>query len=470
VLVLRALALESAQVEVEAAPPIAVDRGGAVERMQGGLRLRTISRAQGVDAPVFAALRAYLAIQYPAVHRTLELEPVSQHTLLFRWPGSRPERSAVVLLAHQDVVPVDEGTEGAWSYPPWEGAVAEGYLWGRGAIDDKLSLFGILEAVESLIDAGFAPTRPLYLSFGHDEEIGGGEGAQQVAALLAERGVDVGLVLDEGGAVVEGVLPGFDRPIAFLGIAEKGYLSVVLEVDDAGGHSSMPRAEGAIGILARAVAKLQDDPMPAHFSPASRAFVERGIGPELDLPMRIVAANLWLFAGPISWAATASPSMAALLRTTPAPTVFRAGVRDNVLPAHARAIVNFRILTGDSVEGVLEHVRRTIDDDRVHISTTGDEKEPSPASSIEHPGYAVVARTIRQVYPDAVVAPFLVLGGTDARHFTGLCACVYRFAPIQGTTADVGRAHGTDERVSLDSIGNAVRFYRRLIENAQAGG
>ncbi|MFP6641192.1 MAG: M20/M25/M40 family metallo-hydrolase, partial [Myxococcota bacterium] len=255
VLVFGALGLRSDQQALASPAPPEVDSVAMLERFRGGLRIPTISRqpGEGMNDAAFEAFREYLTREYPLIHARLERELVSGHTLLFRWPGRDPSLPAVVLLAHQDVVPVDPGSEGDWLHPPFEAVVDEGFVWARGAMDDKLGLFALIEAVEALLGAGFEPRRTVYIVLGHDEELGGPMGASQVALLLAERRVSVGLVLDEGGAIAEGQIPGMERPVALVGVAEKGYTTLSLEVTSPGGHSSAPPAQTTIGILSAAI-------------------------------------------------------------------------------------------------------------------------------------------------------------------------------------------------------------------------
>jgi len=467
-LVVRAASMTSRQPDAAPVGPARVDADGAIERLRAGLRIRTISPQDGIDRDVaaFRDFRRHLAAAYPLVHARLERELVGDLSLLFRWPGRDPDAPALVLLAHQDVVPIDPGTEGDWTHPPFAAELADGYVWGRGSLDDKASLFAVLEAVESLLAAGFGPAADVYLAFGHDEELGGGEGAALIAALLAERAVRVGLVLDEGGVIFEGSVPGLRAPVAAVGVAEKGYLSVVLEVEGEGGHSSAPPPITAIGRVSAAVLRVESSPLPSRLGVAARAFLERGIGPESPFAHRLVYANLWLFDPLVRAVLGRVPGASAMIRTTAAPTIFRAGQKDNVLPARARAVVNFRVLPGDTTEGVIEHVRRTVDDEQVRISALPKRREPSSASALDGPAWVALGRSIREVFPEVVVAPYLLVAGTDSRHFRELCDCVYQFMPFRVTPADMTRAHGTNERVSAGQVVDAVRFYRRLIENA----
>ena len=470
VLGLRAWTLESKQLDVDSLPRAELDSRAMLERFQGGLRIPTISRqpGQGMDEGAFEAFRAYLAQHYPLVHGRLELELVSGHSLLFRWPGSDPALAGTVLLAHQDVVPVDKGSEGDWIHPPFAAVVADGFIWGRGSLDDKFGVFSILEATEMLLADDFQPRRTLYLALGHDEELGGDWGAVQIAKRFAERGWPIGLVVDEGGAIAEGMVPGLAAPVALVGVAEKGYMSLVLEVDGMGGHSSAPPDQSAIGILAAALVELEEQRFPMRFEGATRAFFEQGIGPESSFAMRILYGNLWLFEPLVLATLERSPMMASMARTTTAPTIFHAGLKENVLPARAQTTVNFRLLPGDSGASVLAEVERIVSDDRVKISMLGEAREASPSSRTDSAAWETLAGTIREIFPEAVVAPYLLLGGTDSRNFRDLCDCVYRFLPVELEADGLRRAHGTNERIPLDGFANGARFYRRLIENADA--
>jgi carboxypeptidase PM20D1 len=343
--------------------------------------------------------------------------------------------------------------------------VADGYVWGRGALDDKASVLAILEAVEALLGEGFVPARTILLAFGHDEEISGLEGARRLAALLAERGAGVAWVLDEGGTITSGVLPGVEAPVAVVGIAEKGFADVELRVIDAGGHSSTPPPHTAIGRLARAVGRVEAAPFPARFAGATAALIEHA-APEMALPYRFVFANLWLLNRPVLARFTSDRRTAATIRTTTAVTIVAGGTKSNVLPTEARAVVNFRTLPGDSATRVATRVRRLVDDTAVEVRVLPGAGEASPVSSPESEGYREVATAIRQIYPGTVVVPYLVIGATDARHYARLTPTVLRFAPGLETAASPPRAHGTDERVGVGEHAQAVRFYAQLIRNA----
>ncbi len=467
VLLRRTVALPSRQKDAAPGPASDLDAEAMSGRLSGAIRFPTVSKedAQDADDQPFRDFRSYLERTYPRVRAALTRELVADRALLYTWPGSDPALDPILLLAHQDVVPVDPGTEETWAQPPFSGNVVDGYVWGRGSLDNKENLIGLLEAAEHLLEAGFKPRRTILLAFGHDEEIGGSEGAAVVARLLAERGAHPAFVFDEGGVMVEGMVPGVSGPVAVVGVGEKGYVSVELVVETDGGHSSTPPRENSIGILAGAVRRLESSPLPARFESPVRALFE-ALAPEATFGYRLVFANLWLFEPLVTRLLGRNPETAAMIRTTTAPTIFHAGVKDNVVPGRARAVVNFRILTGDTIQTVLDHVRRTLADDRIRVSALPNQRQPSAVSPTDSEHFALLARTIREVFPGTVVAPYLVLGGTDSQHFQDLTEDIYRFMPFRLSRDDLKGIHGTNERVSVEALVKAVDFYVRLIRNA----
>ena len=458
--------------QLEVAPVILTDFPveKAITRLAQAIQFKTISyQARDEFDPLpFRQFHAFLNQAFPAVHAQLKKEVVGEFSLLFTWPGRDPSLQPILLMAHLDVVPVEADTEKDWIVPPFAGQLKDSYLWGRGSMDDKASVLGILEAVELLLDQGFEPERTVYLAFGHDEEISGHHGAARIAALLAQRDIRLASVLDEGLLVTHGIVPGMSRPVALIGVAEKGYASIELTVRAAGGHSSMPPAETAIGILSRAVDKLERHRMPTRLDGSTKKMLEY-LGPEMSFLPRLVMANLWLFAPLVENRFAAAPTTNAVIRTTTAVTMFESGVKENVLPARARAVVNFRILPGDTVEDVLAHVQRTVSDSRVSISllNTG-HSEPSRQSSSESLAFQHLHRAIRQVFPDVVVAPSLVIPATDSRYFAPLAQDVYRFLPIRAARADLNRIHGSNERISMENYTECIRFYLQYMRNAAA--
>ena len=472
VVVVRTLRLPSRQGEAQAGVAIDVDANAAAERFAGAIRIPTISweRVEDTDTAAFLALHAYFERTYPLVHEHLRREKVGDLSLLYTWEGTDPSLEPVVLMGHQDVVPVVPGTEGDWTHPPFSGDIVDGEVWGRGTMDDKISVVSILEAVEALLADGFQPRRTIYLAFGHDEEVGGVRGAKAIAALLASRGVSsFALVTDEGGAVVRDMMPGVEGAIAIVGVAEKGYVNVELLVEGAGGHSSAPPAQTNIGVLAEAVSELEEKPFPAHFEGPSRLMFDY-LAPEMPFGQRMVFANLWLFKPVVQRFLAANPQTASMIRTTTAPTIIGGGVKANVLPISARALVNHRILPGETQASVLERDRRIVDDERVQVRIFGDEGvDPSPVSDTDGPAFRLLERTIRQVLPDehVLIAPFLVPGGTDAKYYSGRSPNVLRFIPAVLDTGAMERAHGTNERMSVEGLASTIRFFQQLIRNVQ---
>jgi carboxypeptidase PM20D1 len=368
-----------------------------------------------------------------------------------------------------DVVPVEPKTESGWVHPPFSGDVADGFIWGRGTLDDKSSVMAVLEAVELRLKQGFQPRQTVFLAFGHDEEIGGHAGAGRIAAALKSRSIHLEYALDEGLAVTRAIVPGLEAPAALVGIAEKGFASVELSAEVTGGHSSMPPPSTAVGIVAAAVHSLEEHPMPASLNGPAALLFDR-LGPEMPLVAKLAIANRWLFGGILIGKLTSGEATNALVRTTAAATIIEGGVKDNVLPARARAVVNFRIKPGDSIDRVLAHVTRTIADPRVSIKLLDPTaaRSASPVSSTKSESFITIERTIRQVLPGTLVAPSLVLAATDARNYEEIADDVYRFLPYELGPDDTSRIHGANERIAVESYRNCVRFYAQLLSNEAA--
>lgn len=466
VCVVRATTVSAPQVDHGEPPPLPeFDEQAVTRALASAIAIPTISLPTGGTADAFDDLHALLRDRFPRGHAQLERTVIGGHAAVYHWRGRDPAAPAVILTAHLDVVPVEPGTEKDWTHPPFSGAVAEGFVWGRGALDDKLSAVTILAAVESLLASGHQPACDVWLAFGHDEEVGGRDGAQAITTWLAERGVRAQFVLDEGSAVVEGIVPGVSGLVALVGIAEKGMASFELSLHADGGHSSMPPRRTAIGRLAAAITRLEDRPMPAELRGPAAAMFDR-LTPEMGLAARLALANRWLLDPLIVRGLALHPASNAIVRTTTAPTIFAAGSADNVLAANARAVVNFRVLPGDTVADVEAHIRDVVDDDAIAVACMERCWDPSPVSPTQGPGWDHIHAAIAWTFPGAVISPSLVIAATDARYYAGLTDRVYRFAPIHLTDVDRRRLHGTDERVAVADIARAVRFYQALLLTA----
>ncbi|MBP7603645.1 MAG: M20 family peptidase [Spirochaetes bacterium] len=462
----RAALFTSKQVAVEPATVEGVDARRIADNLSRALRLKTISYQDPAqfDGKTFLAFHRLLETAFPRVHKTLSKETVNNYSLLYTWKGSDPKRAPILLLGHIDVVPVETGTEKDWTHPPFSGAIADGYIWGRGALDIKVNVMGTLEAVEYLLARGYTPPQTIYLAFGHDEEVSGRNGAMKMAALLKARGVSLDYVLDEGGCVIEGAVAGLSAPAALIGIAEKGYLSLEFSVESEGGHSSMPPKQTAAGILCAAIAKLEKNQFPTRLEGAALEMFKY-LGPEMSFTNRLVLGNMWLLGGVLKSMLLKSSSMAASIRTTTAPTMLKGSEKENVLPQKATAVVNYRILPGESMETVMKRAEKVIGDSRVKIRALEGGSDPSPISNTASTSFTVLQKTIHQIFPGAIVSPYLVLGATDSRYYTGVGANVYRFTPLSIKNEDLKRMHGTNERISVSNYEQAVKFFIQLIKN-----
>jgi carboxypeptidase PM20D1 len=346
--------------------------------------------------------------------------------------------------------------------------VRDGHVWGRGAWDDKGNLIAQMEAVEMLLEAGFRPRQTVYLISGADEEVSGLRGAQQIARLLEARKVKLDFILDEGLFIAEGLLPGLARPTAVIGVAEKGYLSVALKAKGPPGHASAPPPPGhtAIAKLSAALRRLDEEQLPAAMQGVAREMFET-LAPEMGGFQRVALSNLWLFGPLVQRQLERSGGTNAMLRTTTALTIVQAGNKDNVIPGQAEAVVNFRILPGETRQSVLQHVREKVGEG-IELRELPGAVDPTGVSPTQAPSYQQLQRTLRSLFPEVIVTPALYVAGSDSHHFTGLTENIYRFSPVRVKPEDLPRLHGTNERIAVANLGELVRFYHQLLRNLNA--
>ena len=431
-----------------------------VAALRALVRIPTVSSRDPdqVDTAAYDAFLGELARRFPLLHERLELTRVHTHGLLFHWAGRSAGRP-VVLMAHLDVVPVEQ--DAPWQRDPFGAEVVDGSIWGRGTLDDKGSLVAICEAVEQLLENGFIPAQDVWLSFGCDEEVMG-RAAPLAVEELRGRGVRPWFVLDEGGAIAHDAFPGVRAPVGAIGVTEKGVTSLELRVDGRGGHASTPARMGPTARLARAVLRLERAPMAAS-TPEPTLELFRRLAPHAPLPLRPLMANAARLQPLLTRALlSAGPEAAAMTRTTFAVTTLSGSPALNVIASTATAGVNIRVMVGDTVAGVLDHVRRTIADDQVRLHVV-EEGGPSPISPRDD-AFGLLEDTIAEVFPDAVPAPYVMMAATDSRAFTAICERVYRFAPFSMTRAQREAIHSYDEHLRIEDLLDGVRWYRRLLE------
>jgi len=446
---------------------VAVDEAAAVQRFARSLTYPTISHddRSNFDAAAFRDFHDFLQSAYPLVHKHMQRTVISGYSLVYHLPGSNPDLQPVLFMGHMDVVPVQEDTLAEWTHPPFAGVVENGVVWGRGSVDDKVGVIGLLEATELLLQQGLQPERSLFLAFGHNEEVGGSDGAQAIAHYFQEQGIRFDFVMDEGGALTQNIMAGLEQPVAVIGVSEKGYVNLVLTVTDAGGHSSQPPDHTALGILSQAIVNIENHPFPARMDFLMPTF--EAIGAYTPFADRLAMSNLWLLEPLVKSKLLKDPDMAAGLRTTIAATMASASPKSNILPTRAQAVINFRILPGETVETVRQRVVSIIGDERVEV-TVEYGSDPSPVSPTDSRGYQLIASTIRGFQPETLVAPYLVRGGTDAKYFYPVSDKVYRFAMIRVTPETVRYIHGIDEHIAVEDYLLAIRFYYNMLRQGVA--
>ncbi len=457
----------SRQLQVAAIPRAAVDAETAASRLAEAIRFRTISSFEKPEqhAPALRGMQAHIEKSFPAFHAAAKREVIAGLSLLYTWEGSDPRAQPIALLAHQDVVPVAPGTDKDWQQPPYDGVIADGFIWGRGSWDDKGNLYAMLEAAEALAKAGFQPKRTIYFAFGHDEEVAGTRGAKAIAATLASRGIKLDFVLDEGLLITDGIMKGLARQAALIGVAEKGYATLVLSAQATPGHSSMPPRETAIGMMSAALVKLEDHRLPMQIRATVSEMFDT-LAPEMNGVNRVILSNLWLFKPLLLREFEKTGPTEAMVRTTTALTIFNAGDKDNVLPGRAEATVNFRLLPGDTQASVTDHVSSTVGNDRISIKPFPGNTDPPSVTGTASASYQTLNRTIREIYPDVIVAPGLMVAATNSRHYAGITDNIFRFSPVRANSDDLKRFHGTNERLSIEGYADMIRFYRQFIENS----
>ena len=451
---------------VEPVEGLEIDSAVVAEHLSAAVRCETFATGEKLtpNRKGLFQLHKLLEKLYPRVHATLQREVVESYSLLYTWVGSQPDLPAVVLMAHLDVVPADSASLAAWSYPPFAGQIADGSVWGRGTRDVKNQVICLLEAVEGLLKNGFQPQRTIYLAFGHDEETLVGSGARQIAALLQERCVEVSAVLDEGGFLTVGMVPGTSGTIGLIGVAEKGYATLKITALAKGGHSSAPPPETGVVVLAKAVLGITSQPFPMRFEGPGADMV-RALAPDAGLAVKMAVANDWLFAPLLVRKIAATPAGAASLHTTIAPTMLRGSPKENVLPQDATAWINYRIAPGQTAAQVMEHARNATRNLEVELAWEGRAYDPPPVSSDDSDAYRLIA-TLASDGGKLPVAPGLVTATTDSRSLAGIAEHIYRFSPMVASLRDFEMIHGTNEHMTLENLGRMTGFYSRLIATA----
>jgi carboxypeptidase PM20D1 len=439
-----------------------VDADGFVGALSEAITFQTIVLDDGsYDDDAFDALSDMLSRRYPLVHSNMSSETFEGHGLLYTWQGTDSSLDPIVLMAHQDVVPVEEGTEDDWEGPPFAGSVIDGRIYGRGALDCKGPLIAIFEALEHLQRTAFVPERTVHIVSGHDEEIGGANGAQVIAAEMRSRGITPWFVVDEGGIIADGLLPAVESPIALIGVAEKGFMNLRLTAHGRGGHSSEPPADSAIVLLAHAITALDVNPVPARVD--ALAPMLKALSGHLPGVLGALASKPTAAASLLSRVFAKDVQMDALQRTTMVPTIIEGGVKANVLPQSASAIVNIRIIPGETSEDVTEHVRAVVGED-IEVDIVPEFlKEASEFSSVDSDAWDTLTGVVGDLFPTAIVTPYVLPGGTDSRFFEAFAGDVYRFSPFVLDTDGLHGFHGTNEFVRVEDAERAVSFFVRLI-------
>ena len=433
----------------------------AAVHLSQAIQIKTISFGDtlAIDTTEFLKFRKFLETSYPNVHAKLQRQIFNQFSYVYKWAGKDSSLQPYVLMAHMDVVPVEAVAESKWTVPSFSGTIKNDTIWGRGAVDDKVSVIAILESVEQLLKQNYTPNRTIYLCFGHDEEISGKRGAKVISNWFKEQNIKPAMVLDEGGQIDTKHFKQLNRPFAVIGTSEKGYANFDLSVEIPGGHSSMPAAETAIDVLNKAIEKIRAHSMEPAITPTMQELLNR-TKPAEKFSNRLVLSNLWLFKGLMIGQLEKTKETNAMVHTTLVPTILQSGIKDNVIPTVAKATFNSRILPGQTSDDVLKFITNAVNDDRVVVKKqTISLMEPSPITPFDNPEFKKVEQIIYKSVPDVLVSPFLMIGATDSRYYRSFSNAVLNFSAVQ----DVKGFHGIDERIGKTDLNRMIFFYNQLI-------
>lgn len=452
--------------------PENVDEQRALEHLSKAISIPTISYPDKskVDFSQFDKFHDFLDEAFPLIHEKLEKETVKEASLMYRWKGTRDDLDPIALLSHQDVVPISEGTEQDWTHEPFSGFNDGEFIWGRGALDMKNHLMGVMEAVETLLEEGFQPERDVYLLFGQDEEVVANDdsGAKAMMTILKERGIHLDSVVDEGGAILPVNIKGIinDKQLVGIGIAEKGYCDFEISVRAKGGHSSQPPKHTALGQIAEVIRDLENNQFKSEMKPFVKDLFS-SIGKNCTYPVRLVTCNIPYLTPLMIEVMKQIPPAATFIRTTTAVTMSEGSPAANVLPQKASITVNFRLLPGTTVADCEKHIRKVVRNKDIEVKALK-VKEASSFSPTDSRAFNIIKEICMQDDSRNIVAPYLVMGGTDACNYEPVCENIYRYSPYKASIELLLCTHGTNERVPVEAIGQGVAFFKRYIRKASA--
>lgn len=439
------------------------------DKMAVLIRIPTISWTdpEKVDESPLIEFQESLITLFPLVHKHLERETPDPYQIMYKWPGKDSGKDPVLFLAHYDVVPVEEQGGESWEKPPLGGLIEEGELWGRGTLDIKSQLGMLMESAERLLEEGFQPERTLYFAFGGDEEVAGARGAGKMSAYFRSKGLRFAMVMDEGGVIAEKMLSFLaDKPVALIGLAEKGFITFKLTASGGSGHSAMPPAEGTVVTrLAKGIARIEKERQPSLLTPQIKGMLNSFV-PHVPLPLGVIFANLWLFNPLIRFLFARSKTTDSLIRTTQAFTVARAGEQENVIPGEASCMVNHRIIPGDTMEALKKRHQKKLKGLNLSIEDAGNWPSNDPIEPVqgENRGFNWVKETLAETHPEVLPSPYLVNGSTDSKYYRDLTEQIIRFTPLMLSKEDINSIHGVNEKVSLENLNRALGFYCRLLK------
>lgn len=452
-------------IKVSNPEPILLDKDTLAKNLSGMIKIPAIAadKIESFDRDTFLMMHKYLEDTYPLIHKTLEKEIINEYGLLYKWTGTGSDKKPFLMMAHMDVVPADERTLRKWKYPPFSGEIAEGYVWGRGAIDMKGQLAAEMESIEYLLSQGYKPKRDIYIALGFDEERMGRLGAKNMVEVLKQRGINFDFVIDEGGVIADGKEFGIDGKLALICISEKGYADIKLTAESAGGHASRPPKQTAAGALSEAIVKLEKHHMKSTLNKPMRSMMNSVCG-YMKFPGNVAASNLFITKPLMLKSLSSTPNGNAMIHTTVAPTMLMGSTATNVLAERAEAVINCRISPDDSIDGLIKYIKKIVGTGiKVEIINA---HEPSSVSSTESDAYKNIEETIRETFPDYIISPFLMVAATDSRWYAQISDGVYLFEPFRSMCEDINTMHAAGERLKIDSLYEGTGFFIRLVKKA----